>query len=77
MKKLYSLTTIFMLSISLNAYTANSKEIVNNKFELLTPQIESCFAFYHGIFNEFYGGVNLGNVGDFNALVGNCQATFG
>jgi hypothetical protein len=70
MKKLYSLTTILILSVSLNFNTIMANE-------LLMPNPESCFSFYHGLFNEFYGGVNLGNVGDFNDLVGNCQATFG
>ncbi|MCX7551393.1 hypothetical protein [Xanthomarina sp. F2636L] len=77
MKKLYSLTTIHIMLISLNAHTTNYNETVASKLELLAFEPEqSCFSFYHDLFNEYYGGVNIGNVGDFNGLVANCQALF-
>ncbi|MEO8933143.1 MAG: hypothetical protein ABI295_02460 [Xanthomarina sp.] len=77
MKKIFSLTAIIIFSITLNANTVNSKGTVNNEFELLMPKKQSCFSFYHGLFNDYYGGINLGNVGDFNHLVAQCQSLFG
>jgi len=47
---------------------------LDNGYELLVKQ--SCFSFYHDLFHEFYGGVNIDNVGDFNYLVAQCQVMF-
>lgn len=36
--------------------------------------VESCFSFLHGIWNEYFGGINLSNVGDFLDSVAYCEA---
>ncbi|QRM88781.1 hypothetical protein FG167_05875 [Lacinutrix sp. WUR7] len=72
MKKIISFIGVFMLFTSFNANAVNTKEI--NEYILLKGQ--SCFSFYHGLFHEYYGGINLDNVGDFNNLVSQCQALF-
>lgn len=77
MKKSLSFFAVFMLFASINISAANTK--VNNEYELLNEYeflTESCFSFYHGIFDEYYGGVTIDNVADFNYLVAQCQAAF-
>lgn len=62
-----------MLFTTFNANAVNTKEI--NEYILWKEQL-SCFSFYHGLFHEYYGGINIGNVGDFNNLVSQCLALF-
>lgn len=68
MKKILSYISIFLLltSININAKT----NVIDDNFA------QSCFSFYHGLFHEYYGGINLDNVADFNYLVAQCQAMF-
>jgi hypothetical protein len=72
MKKIISFIGVFMLFTTFNANAFNTKEI--NEHNLL--KVQSCFSFYHGLFHEYYGGINLDNVGDFNYLVAQCQDAF-
>lgn len=69
MKKVLSLLSIGILFISMNVNASTAK----NSQPLVK---QSCFSFYHGIFHEYYGGINIDNVGDFNYLVAQCQALF-
>lgn len=71
MKKLLSFIPIFMLFASININAITTK--VSNESEYLA---QSCFSLYHDIFYEYYGGINIDNVADFNYLVAQCQATF-
>ncbi|MBQ0786332.1 MAG: hypothetical protein KBT69_02460 [Oceanihabitans sp.] len=73
MKKIISFIGVFMLFTTFNANAVHTKEI--SEYTLLKEQ-QSCFSFYHGLFHEYYGGINIGNVGDFNNLVSQCQALF-
>ena len=63
---------LFMSTSSLNANAVNLKADATEQIILK----KTCFAFYHEIFHQYYGGINLDNVADFNYLVAQCQATF-
>jgi len=62
MKKLLILT-VLLTGFSFTSLDANAK--VKEK---------SCFSFYHDLFEEYYGGITLENVGDFNELVAQCES---
>lgn len=69
MKKLLSFIAVFILFTSINTNAANTK--VSTENELLA---QSCFSFIHDIYVEYFGGINIDNVADFNAAVAYCQA---
>lgn len=71
MKKVLSLITIIMFFVSMNTNAVGTTPSESQVFIKKT-----CFAFYHEIFYEYYGGINIDNVGDFNYLVAQCQAAF-
>lgn len=74
MKKVLSFITVFMLFTSININAINAEK--TSESELLADQTQTCFSFYHGIFHEYYGGINLDNLGDFNDIVHQCQIMF-
>lgn len=69
MKKVLTFMSVGILFLSMNANAVNNKNA-----QLMIKK--TCFSFYHEIFNEYYGGINIDNVAEFNHLVAQCQAIF-
>ncbi|TQD40694.1 hypothetical protein [Haloflavibacter putidus] len=61
MKKLLAVAVLFT-AFSFTSLGADARE-----------QEQSCFATYHEIFHDHYGGINLDNIDLFNNFVLECQ----
>lgn len=65
MNKKFNFIVGLMLFIGINMDAMNNIKAI--------AESQSCFSFYHDLYNEYYGGITLETVGDFNENVANCQ----
>ncbi len=75
MKRL-ALVSSLLLIMNFSTFADTNVTVKENNKAFLMLDPESCFSFYHNLYTEYFGGINLDNVGDFLDAVANCQATF-
>ena len=72
----YEEISLILLFILAFAFNSNAKDQININCDEQIIFYMTCFDIYHLYFTEFFGGINLGNVGTFNTLVAECQEQY-